>query len=224
MKKLFTKLFGKLDKPYALPIEGCCHEPGAYTWEDWERDNQKTYPFRYWLHETMPMWFRVHVSMNIENIWYWIRTHTYNRYHLLDLRSDVGIVYKWGWIENDTAMMLSCFNILRKFVEVEKGLASLSWDFENDEWWKEAGEKERKVYINQRNDMNEIKTLYDWWMKEREREHYNVNGMYGYDRKLVLDIFNDGRTLNWLEAMDELDKKDDLMLEKLIKYRHYLWT
>jgi hypothetical protein len=222
MKKLFNKLFGRLEKPYALPMEGLC-DPDEYTWEDWARDSQSAHPFRYWLWETLPMWFRVHITMNIENFWYWVRTHTYNRYHMLDLRSNVGINYRWGWIESDIAMMLACFNLLRKFVEIEDGLSILSWKFEDEEWWKLASKEEQQVYFKQRNDFTEIKKLYDWWMIDRQKEQDRIYELYN-DNYDELNAFNDGRIMKRYEAYEELDKIDDVMLEKLIRYRRYLWT
>ncbi len=46
----------------------------------------------------------VHVLKPLEELFYWIRTHTYNRYHLLDLRSESN-GYTWDF-RYSTGMML----------------------------------------------------------------------------------------------------------------------
>lgn len=226
MKKsfpIFTTLFGKLPKPYALPMKGFNHEPNAYCWEDWQKEHRLAYPFRYWLWETMPLWFIINITLPIKNAWYWVKTHTYKKYHLLDLRSDVGIKYSYGWLENDTAMMIACFNILRSFVEIENGLKSLSWNFQEEDWWKTITNKEQEIYFNQRADFQAIAELYDWWMVCRNKEHESIKNMYS-NRHDDIDTFSDGRLMKYYQALDELDKKDDEKLKKLIEYRHYLWT
>src|SRR5580692_4221700 len=47
---------------------------------------------------------------------YWLRTHTINRYHMIDIRTPE---YDWGWIDRDYAILAANFNILKEFVEKE---------------------------------------------------------------------------------------------------------
>jgi hypothetical protein len=56
---------------------------------------------------------------------------------------------------------------------------------------------------------DEFIALYIWWTKERRREHDHVSSLPDVER---------------LPAVEALDRKDDEMLGRLIKVRHYLWT
>lgn len=207
LTKILNKIFGDIPKPYALPMLGLGAQPGDYTWSDWKRENKAKYPFRYWLHETLPLWFRVHITMKIQHWWYWFRTHTISRYHILDLRSKVGIEYKWGYLDCNQAMMLACFNLLCSFVEKEDGLAGLK--DEDPYWYANASQADKDMIDQQRERLLEIKSLYDWWCIGRKKEHDEVDNLYGvpYHNSLI-----------------ELDKRDNEMLLLLIKHRHYLWT
>src|SRR3990167_9471713 len=64
----------------------------------------------------------------VKRVWYWIRCHTYNRYHIIDIRCKD---YKWGWIDQDHKMFLACFKCLEDYVEGEKCFETI--DFEWDE-------------------------------------------------------------------------------------------
>src|ERR1035437_9535924 len=119
---------------------------------------------------------------------------------MLDLRSNVGIEYNYGWLDADQAMMIACFNLLRSFVEKEKGLAGLKTHDES--WFINASEWEKDNYTEQQKILREIKTLYDWWCQGRKEAY---NGIDGKDR-----VKNDAI--------------DNEMPVKLIKYRDYLWT
>lgn len=81
----------------------------------------------------------------LSNVWYWIRCHTYNRYHIINISGRAG--YKWGWIDTDGQMLLVNFKLLCDFIEKEcRGYFKL----EPDEYWKQ-----------------EALFLYSWW-KEKE--------------------------------------------------------
>src|SRR5258708_2352151 len=58
----------------------------------------------------------------VRDLPYWIRCHTYNRYHIVDCRN---AWYKWGWQDVSELMLYSSFELLRRFVENEDGLESL---------------------------------------------------------------------------------------------------
>lgn len=145
----------KLDKPRALPMDFCSKE-GDYTWEDWRRDAKSDHPIRFFIQETLPRKVCVHALMPLENMFYWIRTHTYNRYHIVDLRSPQNY-YKWGWIDRDQAMVFACFNLLKDFVEKEMSQNCYYHEDENMSYDRRAEEAE-------------ILALYKWWtVGRRER-------------------------------------------------------
>lgn len=84
----------------------------------------------------------------IEEFLYWFRTHTYNRYHIIDLRTKD--IYKWGWIDQDNRMFIACFKCLEDFVEKEKPFEQTDYE------WSDEARQEKK----------EIQELYNWWKVE----------------------------------------------------------
>lgn len=151
-----------LDTPFALPL---FPEEGEYSWKEWRADAKAGHPVRYFFQETLRSFVVVHVAMPVEEFFYWSRTHTYNRYHILDLRSPQNY-YDWGWIDRDRAMLHACFNLLRDFVEKEMDrVCYYAPATENCPEW------------DRRDIEKEILELYQWWKKDR-REHIDANPMY----------------------------------------------
>lgn len=134
------------------------------------------------------MWFFKSIKYKLGHIWYWIRTHTYNKYHIIDIRNSD---YAWGWIDQDHKIFFACFKSLEYFVEQEKCFENNAYE-EGD--WKILG--------------NEIKELYNWWKFERQKE--------------IDEHAKSINEPNW--DYDEMNKKDDLMLGRLMKIRRSLWT
>ena len=127
------------------------------------------------------------IKYKLQHIWYWIRTHTYNRYHIIDVRNSD---YSWGWIDADYKMFFACCKCLEYFVEQEECFKYNS--YEGD--WKMVGD--------------EIKELYTWWKFDRQKEideHAKNIGNQDWD-------------------CDAMNKKDDMMLDRLMKIRRSLWT
>lgn len=173
---------------------------------------------------------------------YWLRTHTINRYHLVDCRSPQN-GYNWGWCDISERILYASMNMLVDFVEKEKAFDFLNWDF--DECHQQAAK--------------EIKEIYYWWKSGRKQEHdaankfaddhkvYNEDdcgyfkenffkelqpGETGYNSKEKLYSWNPPEPTPeakknreiWGKLEDDLEAKDQEMLEKLIKLRRYLWT
>jgi hypothetical protein len=135
-----------------------CAREGDYTWEDWRREAKSSHPIRFYIQETLPLKVYVSALAPLEELFYWIRTHTYNRYHIVDLRSPQNY-YKWGWIDRDQAMVFACFNLLKDYVEKEMDqICYYSAATEHNPEW-DRRELER-----------EIMELYKWWTVER-RDH-----------------------------------------------------
>jgi len=147
-----------LKKTYALPIRGFWCNEGDYTWEDWHEENKKKYPVRYFLQEDLTMWFRVKIRNRVSNAWYWLRTHLWNRYHIINI-SNKANKYNWGWIECDQAILYACFKILSNFVEKEMkyNCYYVPATEHCPEW-------------DQRETEKEIRALYQWWTEERPKE------------------------------------------------------
>lgn len=129
-----------------------------------------------------PIWERAYryLYRRISHAWYWLRTHTYNRYHILDMRSPE-YDYRWGWIDRSSLLLVAPFRLLEDFVEQEWKYTLLSvgphlseYHTVNDdpqtdderEWARQELEAlERQVATYQ-----VIFQLYRWWKVERRQE------------------------------------------------------
>lgn len=134
----------------------------------------------------------------IKTAWYWIRTHTYNRYHIINLSGEDG--YDWGYIDTDSAMLIACFKLLRDFVENEDpGVGTYTLDdygpFNFDG---EKAQVERQIERDA-----EVRALYNWWCFDRIAEQAQHNTIKDY---------------NWSF------ERDQEMLQRLIAVRGCLWT
>ncbi len=172
----------------------------------------------------MSFWY----ELKIYGIWkafkrwepiYWLRTHTINRYHIINISGQGD--YKWGWCDRDYAMYLACFAILVDFCEKEMPHTNTCY-IEGDDWAQAHGE---------------MLFLYDWWKRGRAAEHAEVSAMHarldpikwekvegeeGYSRLLppVDRTAHDA----WIQREHELEAKDEEMLARLMKVRGYMWT
>lgn len=150
-------------------------------------------------------WFHQHTKLG--RAWYWFRTHTYNRYHLLDLRGQGD--YEWGYVDPCWKMYLACFAILVDYVEKEKGLEVIDWSWNEDH--AEAGRT--------------IKELYDWWKTGRSVEHEAVDQIgedlpgNGWEK-----MSHGPEWEQFSKLVQELEEKDKTQLNRLIAIRGALWT
>ena len=86
-------------------------------WEWWKY--WRTWPFKY-----------------ISYALYWLRAHTLDRYHMLDIR-DKRNGYAWGWMDRSEGILFANMAILVSFIEDEK-----AFDCHVD--WRSAAEMEGK--------------------------------------------------------------------------------
>lgn len=130
-RKFFKKIFG-LPSPKDLGKSGrnalsmkCFlteeqEKEGVYTWSDWKEEVKTKYPVRYFFNKTLIHWFAVHITLPIKHKWYWIKSHTYKKHHLLDLRqpkTDTMDDYRYGWCDQKNQVLYACFNALVSFYE-----------------------------------------------------------------------------------------------------------
>lgn len=134
--------------------------------------------------------------------WYWLRCHTYTRYHMLDLRSPQND-YDWGWCDRDFLMLCACFQLLKLFVEKEDGAheAWLIWKATEEQFPENAEEIAQRKHVS-----DEIVSLYQWWIM---------------DRPLALEKLK--HDYSW-EAQETLSEVDNANLLRLMAIREYLWT
>ena len=129
---------------------------------------------------------------------YWLRTHTVDRYHMVDCGRQYKLTgYRWGWTDVDHLMLLALFELFMRFVEDEDGLSDLAYQVEACPDQPER----RRVYA-------EAVTLHWWWTVLRPKQHEPT-----YTSKVGAHI-----------DFDRLDAMDTEMMRRLIAIRGSLWT
>lgn len=117
-------------------------------WDDFYDEAKTKYPISFCLGYTIPLKISI-VWKKIANISYWIRTHTYNRYYIIDVRqpknSPGQYAYGWGFIDSSRALVLANFKILTDFVEKEF-LTQYWWINDDKGKWRQAKKSERKTW------------------------------------------------------------------------------
>lgn len=72
------------------------------------------------------------------------------------------------WLDADTVMLHACFQILTNYIEIEKGLEVISYEFHKDF-------------------VDEINALYDWW-KERRKKVHCKDGEHSIDDEYLIRL------------------------------------
>lgn len=120
--------------------------------------------------------------------------------------------------------------VLPPFRSREAGLAALSARIDDV---KGVDEDETAALLNQAKDYEEVRLLYLWWNDIRPNRPcpYDASGWTEYcskkdDLSFMDDISEEGEiALKRLREIEkQYDEEDDLMFEKLVKIRRFLWT
>lgn len=185
---------------------------------------------------------------------YWFRARVWHRYHLVDVRGEDGykwgymdpcskmylacfkvlkeFILETGWKEHPPK--IEDYYTLGPTGRPTETCKDSSCYGEERDWW--DGEKEQ--IEGQITWQNEVWEIFCWWEFDRKKEWDRVDALLnGIDLGFDTEPFGDGEFVRvksrfrdnpkwkeWCEGKDRLEKKDDEMLEKLIKYRRYLWT
>ena len=174
---------------------------------------------------------------------YWLRTHTYNRYHMLDMRSKVN-GYEWGWHDRSELILFANMALLRDFIEKEHAF-DCHVDWRSAEELAAAGEKEQDGNEACRDAhaaaKKEMLAIYDWWMEGRPAEHKKYDDLLtsAYSDPLI-ETPVPGTSLIKIELVEtpelrelrdqcmemeaELEDRDEEMMIRLIKIRNWMWT
>jgi hypothetical protein len=143
------------------------------------------------------------ISRFFSNIYWWIRYHTVSRYHCLSLRQKE---YKYGWIDCDAQIIFAVGNILRSFVEKERG-----------------GEKNMEKQIA--NMERQVLEMQD----ENSQNNFEIVGLTAQadSDKKVLELYRwfVYKRPEWsVHTQDGYDSEEEQWLIDVIKIRHHLWT
>ena len=163
---------------------------------------------------------------------------------MLDMRSKVN-GYAWGYSDRSELILFANMALLRDFIEKEKAFdCHIDWSSAAEAL--EARGKENDDGCGASRDAHaaakkEMLTIYDWWTKGRAEEHKKEDELLeaAYPNpmefesipgssmfKLKNDETPELRKLrDQCHIMEEeLEKKDEEMMIRLIKVRGYMWT
>ena len=161
----------------------------------------------------------------LDHVGYWIRTHTWDRYHMLDI-SNWRNGYVWGWLDRSEGILFANMAMLVDFVELERAFEVINWDSDDDH---------RAAY-------RELREIYLWWTQDRKIEHdeFKRRSHDAYrdfqftfiplpGGVLRMDLSDETperrRERNDIEAEeDRLRQKDTDMMIRLIRVRGAMWT
>ena len=173
---------------------------------------------------------------------YWLRAHTYNRYHTIDIRNRRN-GYAWGWMDRSEGILFANMAILVAFIEKEKAF-DCHVDWRSAAEMAAAGEKSdggdanRDAHAAAKKEMLEI---YQWWTQDRKIAHDRYDDLLSraYAKPFDFEKKKDGMfrmrepplteeekgLRAQCEPMEEaLEAKDREMMIRTIEIRGYMWT
>lgn len=194
------------------------------TWENYYRKAKKLHPYKYFLFQTVKSIVHLFTKWpRIADVWYYIRTHTYNRYHILDLRKaehENPNGYRWGYSDPLYLLLLANFKILRDFVEQVEP-ASLEKDI-NRVISEGDPNKELAILQHQQKSYVECMLLYRWWTVDRFAEYKTFKENRDIAYKTFKSNETDENRRNWFLAEEAQWQREQEMLVRLINIRGYL--
>ncbi len=161
---------------------------------------------------------------------YWIRCHLIHRHHIINVKGQDG--YKGGYSDVTNLILLASFKLLCKFVEKECDLKTYgkgNFETYRKHYLVDLTDTSQDTFLEgQFNDEKAIRELYDYWTIDRPAERKRIDMFY--DSIEMPDLSKPG-AINFPEEFKmvcQLDRdfedKEQVMLEKVIKYRNYMWT
>ncbi|HSH25593.1 MAG TPA: hypothetical protein VLA13_08660, partial [Massilibacterium sp.] len=211
MPKLFKKIPKWLRLPTpkemgaksnSLPCRKFSPWTEGYTWEDWEKEVKATYPFKYLVVETLPRKFDVKITMPLQHAYWWLRDKVVTKHHLVDVRQGYNgfDIYRWGYCDPREKILYANFNILKEFIEREKPSRP-----------EEIEEPGHRIAVE------EIYSLYKYWMEERVESHKRIMRLSQARQKAVDEnnkLLYNSLTDQWREAHELFEVKEQQALER----------
>lgn len=194
-------------------------------WEDYYDFLSKMYKKqykRYKLIKDIDFWISVHIIMNIEEFIYFIKSNTYRKHHMLDLRQPKDVKfghdsYRWGYIDVEHKLTYAVFNLVEMYINGGNHIKFSEEDLKDP-----SVKEQNEIHLK-------IKDLLEWWKIDRKAQHEE------YDRLLktwsVLHKIKEKRKNGEADAAhDKLHEHEKMMEEELqeklievIKLKQYLW-
>jgi len=210
--------------------------PAAASLEEWaarHKKDREDHPFRYWIDNEFVGFFTLN-AMRLSDVKYWFlyRLHPQHMHHLVNTGLD------YGYYDNDTIILHANFNILKRFVEIEKshlqhvfnnepsstpasaGLKYLDWECglrysETDGL--DADDIRIGELTQQAINAQEIKELYIWWTEIRPNRPNPY--LLGEERESI-DIVSDNRSV--MEIMADRTPEQKETSQKLFEKQEQL--
>jgi hypothetical protein len=192
-------------------------------WDDYYAKLAELYPVKFFLTSTLPgliryTWLRW-AGWKLRDAYWWVRYHTINKYHMLDLRQPD---YKYGYLEPDTKMLYAMFNLLNEAVDTGH-LYIPSEDEIQD-----AEDYERHALQCQRDEYLEVKAIHHWWNVERLEEHKAEKDLLDRWHTLFSIDRSSTEAKQLHEQLSEMEtlhhQKEEEMTIRLMKVRRHLWS
>ena len=177
------------------------------------------------------------LRFKIEEVWYgfvrpirlFIRKHI-QRLHMLDMRSKQH-GYDGGYIDPAEQVLYANFAILKNFVEREKPFEFNDLQIINGKVVGRDGDTDPDTPYFQ-----EMYELYEWWTRTRKMDSDAVTELSSKVTYRMIETEDsdpkygkyfqmkwEGPHKEWTDAETAFQKKEDEMLERLIKVRRHLW-
>lgn len=213
LKKLF-KLPSPIDlgksKTSALPLRRFNKNTDRYCWEDYYKDLERDYPYKYFFLLKVPRFIKNKISLiknDIRHIISFIKLE-----HMLDLRQpkDSSDYYRGGYIDFNSKILFACFNSLVQYVE-SKDFIDITDVFSLEKI--RADEDLLKEFEKQK----QIFELYDYWKISRQRMQKELIEIYNQYKESNNESYKDF----YEKKLEAFDKKEDEMLQKIIIVRKF---
>lgn len=199
----FTK--GEFSKPYALEFDA---------WGTWNSDFKSKYPKTYFLTEELLdsiQNFIMYPSDVYHNIKYYCKNRFIDKTHIVSTGAKKG-----QFLDHEKRMLNAIMNILVDFVENDSSIEHLTWEtslVHDEDWGVFPEDPHYGTLTEQALGAQTFLEVYNWWKVVRPaRKDPYEDYEKGSDWRI---------TANLEQAYHD---EDNLMIEKLIKYRHRLWT
>ena len=228
------KALGMSDNDYAMPSRLFPNNPTETTWEDYEEKLAQLYPVRFFLAYTLTTFFQDlwrDVTRPFKNAYWYVRHHTIDCYHWLDLRQPKGRWggwgYNYGYCEVGQQIEYAIVNIFVRFVE-----DALTYSYFVPSEEEAAKDNDQDLdhqytgFKRQLDDYKEMMAIYQWITKERcaeQQEHDDKLTQWSDARQ----VFAANERVLWeeLQALEERnDAKLEEMLARILKIRNRMWT